>query len=384
MNDDDGSYGNYFSYSVAIDGNIAVIGAPNHIRDSDLCTGAVYAFEWDGDGWNLEAEITPQNVDYYNYFGISVAISGNSMIAGAPNSNDAFVFMRDDDGNWTQQAELVRNDTSTAYYGRSVDIYGDMAVVGSYAGSNAGSAEIFVRDANGNWTLNAAMEEVGECALGNNTVLIGYANDDEIYTHGGAAFVYSYDGLEWTQEAKIVPDDASKYGQFGSSVSLSEDGNTALIGARGDDQGTQFGSAYVYVRSGTTWTLQQKLVAEFDVSEGGGDNFGNSVSLSKSGDTLVVGAFGTNRYSSIGNGYMYIYTHNGEEWTQTASLSGSSDTFGYVVAISGEDIMAGDPFGDSGNGFASYVGLNDESNSNNAPTLSPTPENSFRRMLRGN
>jgi len=127
-------------------------------------------------------------------------------------------------------------------------------------------------------------------SVSGDTILIGSCYDDDHGTMCGSAYVFVRSEGTWTQQQKLLASDGAAFDYFGNTVSL--DGDTALIGAHGDNGYT--GSAYVFVRTGTTWTQQQKLTA----SDGGADDwFGYSVSLSD--DTAVIGAHGDNGYTGL-------------------------------------------------------------------------------------
>jgi hypothetical protein len=136
------------------------------------------------------------------------------------------------------------------------------------------------------------------------------ANSDQ-----GSAYVFTRSGNTWTQEAKLTAGDGAAADQFGYSVAL--DGDTALIGAYADNVGANRdqGSAYVFTRSGTAWTQQVKLTAGDGAA---GDFFGNSVALDV--DTAMVGA----TYDKVGandQGSAYVFTRSGTMWMQQAKLT---------------------------------------------------------------
>jgi hypothetical protein len=146
----------------------------------------------------------------------------------------------------------------------------------------------------------------------------------------------------WTQQQKLVLDDGAAHDNFGFSVAL--DGDTAVIGARWhDNNGLNSGSVYVYVRSDTAWTQQQRLVAS-DVAVVG-DEFGHSVALD--GNTAVVGAVADDDndppYSS-NMGSVYVFVRSGTTWTQQQRLLGydrGDDYFGYSIALDGDTVVIG-------------------------------------------
>ncbi|MFO1421384.1 MAG: hypothetical protein U1F59_10725 [Candidatus Competibacteraceae bacterium] len=157
----------------------------------------------------------------------------------------------------------------------------------------------------------------------------------------GRAFVVLRAGANWTAPVELIPnpDDRAAFDEFGSSVAIS--GDTAIVGARrhNDDHG----AAYVFVRSGATWTQQAKLIASLGAS---GDGFGSAVALS--GDTAVIGAGGANA--------SYVFTRSSGAWgspsTLTAGIPG--DGFGCAVAVSGDSALIGAP-ARSANAGAAYV-----------------------------
>jgi len=143
----------------------------------------------------------------------------------------------------------------------------------------------------------------------------------------------------WGQcEQKLTALDATANDLFGRSVSVS--GDTALVGAyQDDDAGSGSGSAYVYIRSGVVWSLQQKLTAS---DAAAGDFFGFSVSVS--GDTALVGAYGNDDAGDT-SGSAYVYVRSGGVWTQqqklTASDAAVQDYFGSSVSVSGDTTVVG-------------------------------------------
>ena len=143
-----------------------------------------------------------------------------------------------------------------------------------------------------------------------------------------SVYIFVLEGTSWSQQAKLTASDGVANDNFGWSVSLSSDGNTSIVGAYYKNSYT--GAAYIFTRSGSTWSQQAKLTA----SDGaGGDCFGYSTSLSSDGNTAIVGANGKN--SDIGAAY--IFTRSGPTWTQQAKLVASdaaSDCFGYAVSLS--------------------------------------------------
>ncbi|CAN5212122.1 hypothetical protein BH10ACI1_BH10ACI1_23230 [soil metagenome] len=288
-------------------------------------------------------------------FGASVAISGNTAVIGAPendfnnnqNQGAAYVFVLDGI-NWSQQARLIANDGSADnYFGQSVSISGDTVVVGAYGNAGTkGAAYVFVRS-NANWSPQeklVASDGVAGDVFGNSvsisgeTVIVG-ANGDDIgaNTNQGSAYVYVRSGGVWSFQKKLTVMFGTANSQFGNSLSLT--GGTVIIGAYTETVGgnTEQGAAYVFTRSGTTWTQQVRLTA----SDGSAnDNFGNSVdlSLTVSGAIAVVGADNDNIAGNAAQGSVYVFNRSqAGTWTQTQKLinvDGFPDhRFGSSVAI---------------------------------------------------
>jgi hypothetical protein len=341
-----------------MNGNTAVIGS-----EWDNYQGGAYVFVKAADGtWTQQAKLTALDGADSDSFGASVAVSGDTAVIGAYYDNDngyasgsAYVFIRDANGTWTQQAKLLPSDGAAEYkFGYSVAVSGDIAVIGDWRDYDnddlVGSAYIFVRAANGTWTQQAKLlasdstagDKFGaSVAVDGNTAVIGaWGNDDEGLNTGSAyIFVQAVNGT-WTQQAKLLASDGAAYDLFGYSVAVFAD--TAVIGAYGDDdKGEDAGSAYVFVRAADgTWTQQAKLLANDGSIE---KLFGWSVAVS--GDTAVIGAWGDDENGwGSGAAYVFVRAANGA-WTQQSKLldpdGGSSDRFGWSVAVSGETALIG-------------------------------------------
>ena len=165
-----------------------------------------------------------------------------------------------------------------------------------------------------------------------NTMIVGGIGDNANGNHVGAAWVYTRSGGVWTEQAKLVPSDATSAAQFGYSVALSADGNTALVGGQGDNAST--GAAWVFTRSGGVWTQQgAKLVG----TPGGGQE-GFSVALSADGNTAIVGG----PADTGDDGAAWVFTRSGGVWSQQGGKlvgTGAVNTppsQGWSVALSGD------------------------------------------------
>ncbi len=282
--------GDLFGWAVSVSGDVIAIGA----QRKNSYQGAVYVFERSSSIWSQKAELNGnENIRGGDAgaldnpcFGCSVSISGDTIVVGANNSNNAagaaFIFVRSG-SIWIQEAEILGHDT-VAYdeYGAAVSVSGDTAVVVA-SGRPTGAAYVFVRSGlewNEQGYLSApgtVADGFGSVAIDANTVLVGDFNG---FNTRGQVYIFASDGSTWNPQAMITPNDSALNDSFGCSVAIS--GDTALVGAFSQN-GT--GAAYVFVRSDATWKQQAKLTANDAVDH---NEVGYSVSLS--GDTAILGA----------------------------------------------------------------------------------------------
>jgi hypothetical protein len=297
-----------------------------------------------------QAYLKAANTETGDQFGFSVAISGDTLVVGA-NTEDssatgvngdqannsvtsagaAYVFVRNG-SEWSQQAYLKASNTESGdQFGTAVAISGDTIVVGAIFEASSATG------VNGN-------------------------QDDNSTFFAGAAYVFVRNGSEWSQQAYLKASNTESGDQFGDTVAISgdtivvgavfEDSNaTGVNGNHDDNSASASGAAYVFARSGTTWSQQAYLKAS---NTGVGDFFGDTAAIS--GDTIVVGALGESSDGTGVNGIQfnnslnfsgaaYVFVRNGSEWSQQAYLKASNtdaeDRFGSAVAISGDTIVVG-------------------------------------------
>ena len=296
-------------------------------------------------------------------FGYSGDVSGDTALVGAPiNPNDQSAYLFDL-ATGQQTHKLLANSVEPGdFFGGSVAIGGDTAVVAARGdddiGPGAGAAyvfdvttgqqvfKLFANDGEGDeeFGTSVAISEDGD------TALIGARFAFNATTDSGAAYVF--DLSTGQQVAKLLASDGETEDYFGVSVAISEDGNTALIGARfEDDNGPNAGAAYVFDL--TTGQQVAKLLA----SDGeAGDFFGASVDIS--GDTAVIGAWGdTDSGFATGAAYVFDVTTGQQVDKLLASDGEADDIFGHTVAISGDTVLV-DAYRDDDNGTdagAAYV-----------------------------
>ncbi|NOY61632.1 MAG: hypothetical protein GXP10_00520 [Gammaproteobacteria bacterium] len=358
----DGAKGENFGYSVSIFGNRALIGARNGKVDGSI-TGAAYIYRRNSSGrWLQEAKLTASDGKKDDAFGISVSLSGDTALIGAhladksPDDTDtgaAYLFVRNSDGSWTQQTKLTAADgLSRNFFGFSVSLFEDRALVGAYGddsrGTESGAAYVFARSGT-SWSQQAKLSpELGVAgdqfgyalSLHGTRALIGAFGDDPVNRRAvdvGSAYIYERVGPgDWQLQTKLLADDGASKDAFGISVSLSTD--SALIGATlrdiGNPQLKDVGAAYLFTRNSAGNWVQQRLFTPLNPSEN--DQFGHSVSL-HSGIALV----GTNRTivpnGVITTGAAHVYVRgSASNWRKSGQLLArdgeDGDLFGTAVA----------------------------------------------------
>lgn len=363
-----------FGQSVAMSGDTLAVGALS-MTEGDVSQGSVQVFVRSGQTWAHEASLTAVDGPKSDYFGISVAVSGDTIVVGAPNdevkgiySGSAYVFVRSGE-TWGQQQKLFPDEEGASFadFGRAVAISGDTIVVGARQLDNEkeGAAYVFVRSGE-TWTKHrdklidphgSKGNQLGwSVAVSGDTALVGSLWDREHSADAGAALVFVRSGETWDLEQKLYAPDGVAKGRFGFSVALS--GTTAVVTSLNDYPGAPpaSGSAHVFERSGTTWSPVQKLVANDTPFS---DYFGKSAALA--GDRLVVSAPEDHDDHGAESGSVHVFARSGQTWTREAKLvhpSGpTADGFGVSVAVSGNVITVGVPADDAvGKGAgAAYV-----------------------------
>lgn len=290
----------------------------------------------------------------------SVAIDGDTLVAGAykddhsskTDPGSAYVFTRSG-STWSQQQKLTApSPESTDYFGYSVAVDSNTIVIGAYKDdpcgvSAAGSAYVYTFNGS-TWSLQdtliasdaAASDYFGySVSIDDNTAIIGAHYADPCGDRSGAAYVFTRSGSSWSQQKKLTGSDSSQDDEFGYSVAI--DGNTVVVGARVNDHSGKGepGAAYVFTGSGPQWSEQEKLIDESDPCND--DNFGCSVAIE--GNRIIIGA--QEDYISGQKGGAYSFVRDGTNWSQeqwiTASDGANDDYFGCSVSLSGEHLIVG-------------------------------------------
>jgi len=377
----DGAARDGFGTSVAISGSTIVVGAPDAlIGTSDFSQGAAYVFVKPTTGWanmTQTAKLTASNPGTNSvHFGTSVAISGSTVVVGAPRAfigfsqvGTAYVFVKPTTGwvNATETARLTPSDgVSGDNFGESVAISGTTVMVGSpnaKIGSNAsqGAVYVFIKpgkvwaNLNKNTKLTAsdglAGDSLGTSAAISGTTLVAGAPLATLgaNTHQGKSYVFVKPGTGgWksaTETAELTASDGVQGDEFGTSVAVG--GSTIVVGASAEVDSSIKGSAYVYVKPTTGWATTSTFTAKLTSSDSlAGDHFGVSVAIVKT--TVVVGA---DQPLGTGPGAVYIYVQPLTGWATTTAFTQKllssdgvfGDQFGSSVAEIAGRVVAGAP-----------------------------------------
>ena len=343
---------------VAVDGDTVVVAA--HTEDSGATgvngdqsdnsapsSGAAYVFVRDGATWSQQAYLKASNTDSGDFFGLGLAISGDTIVVGASledspatgvngaqgnglsDSGAAYVFVRNGT-TWSQQAYLKASNPDTN------DLFGQCAISGDTIVIGAGGEDSGASGVDGDQSDNSAGAS-------------------------GAAYVFVRAGTTWSQQAYLKASNSGPLDSFGS-VAIS--GDTIVVGAGGesssatgvdgdqtDNSASNAGAAYVFVRAGTTWSQQAYLKA---LDTNANDRFGGSVTVWD--DTVVIGATGEDSAatgvngnfgdeSAPSSGAAYVFVRTGAAWSQQAYLKPSNtdvtDAFGFGVAIWDDTVVVG-------------------------------------------
>ncbi len=443
--------GDFFGRATAISGDTVVIGASGDnsstpgvnaaVNENALKAGAAYVYVRSGNTWVQQAFLKASNTAAGDRFGSAVAISGDTIVIGAPEKADpngpvskagaAYVFVRNG-GNWTQQAVFTSSSQiSFGQYGQAVAVSGDTVLVGQDSSFPAepNFADVYVRTGN-TWARETTLQvatvpnENGfgrSLALEGNTAVIGAWAESGPLVNGlrpsgeGAAYVFTRTGSTWTQQAQLKASNPGALDYFGWSVAIS--GESVVVGAYSenggglgvnppsDEFGLNAGAAYVFTRNGSAWSQQAYLKASNTDAD---DEFGRAVAIM--GDRIVVGApledsssVGINpagNQSATDPGAAYVFTREGAFWSVQAFLKSSNrnpanvsggDGFGGAVAVSEATILVG-AIGEDGGG----TGLNSNPSSfvpvessgaayffDNLPALVTVPEISVELAGKG-
>ena len=257
-----GQAGDLFGSSVALDGNFALVGAPTASTFSTSSPGFAVLFQKSGETWNEVSRFSASDGSNNNKFGAAVALQGDTALIGAPQSDDGAIntgatyIFKSTNGNWGQSAKLTPSaPLAWDSFGAALSLAGDYALIGAPAigtisGTYLGYATIF-KNEGGTWTEKSRLtpddgtsnDRFGNAvALYGDLALIGSPLDDDYGEASGSAYIFQKNGENWPQVRKIAPPDTGEGDQFGFAVALN--GDYSLIGIPGDGTfGEESGSA---------------------------------------------------------------------------------------------------------------------------------------------
>ena len=371
----DAAANDYYGGAVAIDGDTALVGAWGD-EDWGARTGSAYVYVRTGSTWNLQAKLFGISATVGDKFGEAVALSGDVAVIGAWGDDTggiqagaAYVFERVGTA-WIQREKLLAGDPAeTDFFGGEVAIGGDWILVGATGAAEPyyRSGAVYTYERNGaSWDFKGKFSQSNpgnsayfgtSISIDGDQALIGASGQGT----GGRAYIFQRAGDVWTQQAILGAGDLTPWSWFGVGVALS--GDIALVGAFGDmTAGSQSGAAYVFTGSGASWTPQEKLMP----SDGAAyDYFGLRVALD--GERAVIGSDGDTDSCPGGDcrsGSAYVYTRSGTRWSEVAKLrpgdAVADAEFGSSVAIDDETILigaTGDPHAGPKAGSAYVFGL---------------------------
>ena len=257
-----------------------------------------------------------------------------------------------------QQAQITASDKANSdRYGHALALSsdGNTCAVGANAAtrsslSSCGAAYIFTRSGT-TWTQQAQLlasdkatndlfgQSIALSSDGNTCAVGAYNATRASITQCGTAYIFTRSGSTWSQQAQLLASDKATSDYFGTSIALSSDGNTCAIGCYQTDSGgvNNAGAGYIFTRSGVTWTQQAKLTAS---DKAGSDMLGYSIALNNNGTVCALGSRASTRSSLVQCGAVYIFIYNNTAWVQEAQLVANNiaggDNFGYSVALSSD------------------------------------------------
>ena len=366
----DGQSSDYFGQSLARDGNRIVVGA--YLEDQAATSGgAAYVFEKQSGVWVEIQKLMASDAETSDWFGWSVAIDGDVVLVGAPgedekgsNAGAAYVF-RFNGSTWVEEQKLIGGDAMpNDQFGYAVTLEGDHAAVGSPfhddpLGDDGAVYYYHFQGAIFGWLedgklipidADTTMDYFGAAlSMDNDNLFVGAHGDG---ANSGSVFWFERSGNHWIETQKILTATNDNWTNFGQS--LDAEGDVLIVGAPLDDEfGSDSGVAYVFRRNGSTYDFEVKLVPDLSQAFGW---FGHAVAIS--GNSAVVGCPLNSEYLAS-CGLLYKFQYNGTVWAQedrvVSATSASSDQVGTSVDMSGADFVVGAIFGDDGAAGAGAV-----------------------------
>lgn len=380
--------GDLFGWSVALSGDTLAVGAigessaatginGNQADNSTFVSGAVYVFTRVNNEWGQQAYLKASNTGASDFFGYSVALSGETLAVGALKESSNAIGV-----NGNQNDNTAVESGAVYVFTRSAGLWSQQAYLKA---SNSGTGDHF------GWSVSLAGERLAVGATHERSASTGVNGDqaDNSASSSGAVYVFTRTGATWAQEAYLKASNTNAGDNFGYSVAFSGDTlavgaseeDSAAVGVNGnqaDNGASSSGAVYVFARAGGVWTQQAYLKAS---NAEAGDQFGASVALD--GDVLAVSApfedglgYGVNpgaaaegSNSASNSGAAYLFLRSNGLWSQQTYVKASNTTpnyqFGSSVALSGDTLAVGS-IGESASHTGVTVGNSDDASAPNS------------------
>ena len=362
-------------FTAALSGN-GRFGTGADVSGDDMIVGQHFAYSRAGNAevfrrvagqWSSLGELRPPNLQPFDFYGVNVSMAGDLAVVGANGDSSlnvtrhgaAYVF-RNLGGTWTLEAKLTPDDPSEeAAFGTAVDTDGTRILVGtgafSFSADERGGAYVFEDQGGGIWAQTAKLlppdvgpaDRVGNAvAIDGDTAAINSRNEGPPSEFPGSVYVFRLDNGTWTQEQELAPDNPqSTFAPFGPALDLEAD--TLVVGAPSYNTG-DFGfdgEAFIFTRTGTTWTQFQTLLPDF--ARNTGPFFGLDTQLD--GDWLAIGATSELIFNPdpVRTGAIYLFRRDRDDWGfvqrlyADGAINGSS--VGQVIGLDSPTLLAACP-----------------------------------------
>ena len=348
--------GSDWGRSVDINGTTLIAGYRSKLGDND----GVYIMERKGKGWKVLSHLSSPNRGQADLFGHAVALEGNLAVIGAPEQGGkpgflgdglgkVYVYRRGGAGNFTLMKALkADNIQNSGWFGFSVDISGTTLIVGTPL-HNQEQGAVYVYTLEGDiWKQQAILQadDAGiknrfgwDCAISDDTIVVGAPLAAAPARLSGTAYAFKREGDTWAQVAKLIPHDGDGGDGFGISIDVSK--GRAIVGAyRDENHGNRrlSGSAYIFSEIEGTYTQEAKLTAD-KLQEGAGFGFTVAIDVNRA---LVSAPF-TDTKIGDDSGAVYAFLKVGPDWELQTTIiperglgKEGGESMGYALALDGE------------------------------------------------
>lgn len=339
-----GGFLDKFGASVSADNSTLLIGAPEKDSQVGNNSGIVYAYEYDGTEWVFSQFITPNDLAASDKFGFSVSVSGQQLAVGSPHHNlsDGAVYIFEQiGGQWQEKQKLIASDESSLF-GLSVDMDNLRLAIGDPYGLSDANGAVYIYDDNGTSWLESkqltgdSMNNLGKFGwsvdLAGNRVVVGAYGDDTALSDAGAAYIFDFDGSDWSFQKQLFADEPNTNEDYAVSVALFNE--NVMVGAPEDETvGESAGATYMYSSNMGQWDTKQKLMTEESASL---DEFGSQVLLEN--QHLIISSLRDKHEQGIG--LITLFNKENGQWVESQAIPDLG--LGYMpMAISDDRALLG-------------------------------------------